>query len=111
MSLNDPDIRQMRQSWTTPLHEHWVLALVEGILLLVFGLGAVVIPPLVTLGIEILFGWIFLLSGIAGLITTFRMGRGPGFLWSLVSAILGIAAGIILLLWPLRGILSLTVVL
>src|SRR5256885_7939281 len=35
------------------------------------------------------------------LITTFRMRQAPGFGWSLVSAILGIAAGIVLLLWPL----------
>jgi uncharacterized membrane protein HdeD (DUF308 family) len=39
------------------------------------------------------------------------MGRVPGFWWSLVSAILGIAAGIMLLLRPLSGVLSLTLVL
>jgi uncharacterized membrane protein HdeD (DUF308 family) len=88
-----------------------MLVLVEGIVLLVLGLAAIVIPPLATLGIEILFGWIFLVSGIAGLITTFRMRQAPGFVWALVSAILGIVAGIVLLLRPLTGILSLTYVL
>jgi uncharacterized membrane protein HdeD (DUF308 family) len=39
------------------------------------------------------------------------MRQAPGFWWSLVSAILGIAAGIVLLLWPLSGVLSLTLVL
>ena len=39
------------------------------------------------------------------------MRQAPGFWWSLVSAILGIAVGIVLLLWPLRGVLSLTLVL
>jgi len=57
------------------------------------------------------FGWLFLISGIAGLITTFLMRQAPGFWWSLVSAILGIAAGIVLLLWPLSGIVTLTLVL
>src|SRR6202043_4279204 len=42
---------------------------------------------------------------------TFWMRQAPGFWWSLVSAILGIAAGIILLLWPLSGVLSLTLIL
>jgi uncharacterized membrane protein HdeD (DUF308 family) len=56
-------------------------------------------------------GWLFLISGIVGLITTFRMRLAPGFWWSLVSAILGIAVGIVLLLWPLSGVLSLTLVL
>jgi len=101
----------MGRSLTTSMHEHWVLFLVEGIVLLVLGLAAIVMPPLATLGVEILFGWIFLISGIAGLITTFRMRQAPGFLWALVSAILGIVAGIVLLFWPLTGILSLTFVL
>jgi uncharacterized membrane protein HdeD (DUF308 family) len=39
------------------------------------------------------------------------MRQAPGFWWSLVSAILGIAVGIVLLLWPLSGVLSLTLVL
>jgi uncharacterized membrane protein HdeD (DUF308 family) len=39
------------------------------------------------------------------------MREAPGFWWSLISAILGIAAGIVLLLWPLSGVLSLTLVL
>ena len=52
-----------------------------------------------------------LFSGIVGLITTIRMRQAPGFWWALVSAILGIAAGIVLLIWPLSGILSLTLIL
>ena len=39
------------------------------------------------------------------------MRQAPGFGWSLVSAILGIAVGILLLLWPLSGVLSLTMIL
>jgi uncharacterized membrane protein HdeD (DUF308 family) len=111
MSINKPDFGQMRRSVTTSLHEHWMLFLVEGIVLVILGFAAILIPPIATLSVEILFGWIFLISGIAGLITTFRLRQAPGFAWSLVSAILGIAAGIVLLLWPLTGILSITFVL
>ena len=111
MSMNQPDIEQIQRAVATSLHEHWVLFLVEGIILIILGLAAVVIPPIATLAVEILYGWLFLISGIVGLITTFRMRQAPGFWWSLVSAILGIAVGIILLLWPLSGVLSLTLVL
>jgi uncharacterized membrane protein HdeD (DUF308 family) len=52
-----------------------------------------------------------LISGIAGLITTFGARHAPGFWWSLLSAILGIAAGLVLLLWPLSGIITLTLLL
>lgn len=78
--------------------EHWVLFLVEGIILIILGLAAIVIPPIATLAVEILFGWLLLISGIVGLITTFWMRQAPAFWCSLVSAILGIAAGIVLLL-------------
>ena len=111
MSMNKPDIEQIQREVATSLHEHWVLFLVEGILLVILGLLAVVIPPVATLAVEILFGWLFLISGIAGLITTLWMRQAPGLWWSLVSAILAIAAGIVLLLWPLSGVLSLTLVL
>ena len=111
MSMNQPDIEQIQRAVATSLHEHWMLFLVEGIILIILGLAAVVIPPIATLAVEILYGWLFLISEIVGLITTFRMRQAPGFGWSLVSAILGIAVGIVLLLWPLSGVLSLTLIL
>jgi len=111
MSMNRPDIEQIQSAMATSLREHWVLFLVEGIILVILGLAAIVVPPIATLAVELLFGWLFLISGIAGLITTFLMRQAPGFWWSLVSAILGIAAGIVLLLWPLSGIVTLTLVL
>jgi uncharacterized membrane protein HdeD (DUF308 family) len=39
------------------------------------------------------------------------MRRAPGFWWSLFSALIGTAAGIVLLRWPLNGALSLTLIL
>jgi uncharacterized membrane protein HdeD (DUF308 family) len=111
MSMNNPDIDQIQHAVATSLHEHWVLFLVEGIILVILGLAAIAIPPIATLAVELLFGWLFLISGITGAITTFMMRQAPGFWWSLVSAILGIAAGLVLLLWPLSGVLTLTLVL
>jgi uncharacterized membrane protein HdeD (DUF308 family) len=75
------------------------------------GAAAVVLPPIATIAIEIIIGWLLLVSGIVGLMTTLWMRRAPGFLWSLLSAVLGIAAGIVLLRWPLSGTVSLTLIL
>jgi uncharacterized membrane protein HdeD (DUF308 family) len=111
MSMNQPDMDQIQRAVATSLHEHWVLFLVEGIVLVVLGLLAIVLPPIATLAVEILFGWLFLISGIMGLITTFWMRQAPGFWWALLSAVLGIAAGIVLLMWPLSGVLTLTLIL
>jgi len=52
-----------------------------------------------------------LLSGVVGLISTFRMRSTPGFGWSLLSAAIALAAGVVLLAWPLSGVFSLTVIL
>jgi uncharacterized membrane protein HdeD (DUF308 family) len=111
MSMNRPDVEQMQTAMATSLHEHWRLFLVEGIILVILGVAAIVIPPIATLAVELLFGWLFLISGIVGAITTFMMRRAPGFWWSLVSAILAIAVGVVMLLSPISGVLTLTLLL
>jgi uncharacterized membrane protein HdeD (DUF308 family) len=111
MSTNQPDIKGLQRAVATALHEHWVLYLVEGVVLLVLGLTAIVIPPLATLAVTILLGWLFLVSGVMGLITTFWMRQAPGFWWALVSAVLGIAVGAMLFVLPVSGAFSLTIVL
>jgi uncharacterized membrane protein HdeD (DUF308 family) len=105
------DLDRIQATMATSLHDHWLLFLVEGIILLALGLAAIALPPIATIAVEILIGWLFLVSGIIGLITTIRMRHAPGTWWSLLSAILAIGAGIVLLRWPLNGALSLTVIL
>jgi len=87
------------------------LFLVEGIVLLVLGAAAIIVPVIATLAFTLLIGWLFLISGVVGLITTFWMRNVPGFWWSLISGVVGIAAGIVLLLWPISGTVSLTLLL
>ena len=114
MSSQQPgiqDIQGLQRAATAALREHWVLFLVEGVVLLVLGATAVVLPPIATLAVTILLGWLFLVSGILGLITTFWMRHAPGFWWSLLSAVLGIVVGAVLLASPLTGAFSLTLVL
>ncbi len=93
------------------LHTHWVLFLIEGLVLVLLGAIAIVVPPLATLTYTILIGWVFLISGAVGLVTTFWMRHAPGFWWSLLSAVIAIFAGLLLLGWPVTGALSLTLVL
>ena len=85
--------------------------LVEGIILVLLGIAAIVLPPIATIAFTIIIGWIFLVSGIVGLITTFWARQAPGFWWALISAIIAIAAGVVLLRWPISGAVSLTLVL
>src|SRR5271154_1670771 len=106
-----PDIERMQSAIATSLGEHWRLFLFEGIVLLLLGFAAIAIPPLATFAVEILIGWLLLARGIIGMITTFRMRKAPGFWWSLLSAVVGVIAGVVLLAWPVSGVVSLTLVL
>ena len=111
MSMDNSQIERIQATISKSLHEHWKLFLVEGAILLVLGLVAVMVPIVATVAVEIIVGWLILVSGIVGLVTTFYMRRAPGFWWSLFSALIGTAAGVVLLLWPLNGALSLTLIL
>jgi len=111
VTMRSPDADRIQAAVAATLREHWVLFLVEGIILVILGLLAIAIPPIATFAVAILIGMLFLLSGIVGLITTFWMRNAPGFGWSLVSAILGIVAGLVLLISPATGALSLTLIL
>jgi uncharacterized membrane protein HdeD (DUF308 family) len=111
MSTVKPDFEKMQTALATSLAAHWRLFLIEGIVLVILGLAALMLPLIATIAIALVVGWIFLLSGVVGLLATFRMRSAPGFWWSLLSGILGVVAGIVLLRWPLSGAFSLTLVL
>jgi uncharacterized membrane protein HdeD (DUF308 family) len=111
MATNASEARQIRSAVSAAIHRHWGLFLLEGIVLIILGSLAVLVPAVASVAATIVFGWILLLSGGMGLIATLRARQAPGFGWSLLSAILGIAAGVILLVMPLQGALSLTAVL
>lgn len=104
------DISNLQSRMNAAVREHWKAFLIEGILLAILGLAAIIVPPLASLAVTIFLGWLFLISGIAGLALTFWARRLPGFWWSLVSAVLAIVAGFILLTRPTQGILTLTIV-
>lgn len=102
---------QIRAAFRESVRHHWVMFLIEGIALVLLGGFAIFAPQIASIAATLFFGWILLLSGAVGFIATVRARHAPGFVWSLVSALLGIAAGIILLGWPVQGTFSLTAVL
>lgn len=110
MSMNQPGTRLSVEAERS-LRERWWLFVVEGVVLFVLGLLAVLVPALATIGFTLFLGWLFLLSGVMGLVATFYARQAPGFWWSLVSAVLGIAVGLILLVSPAGGAISLTLLL
>ena len=104
------EINKLQSDMRAAVKAHWKAFLFEGILLAVLGLAAMIVPPLASLAVTIFLGWMFLISGVGGLIVTFWARHMPGFWWSLISAALAVLAGMILLARPIQGVLTLTIV-
>ena len=105
------DLSRLQSVMSQTVKAHWKAFLFEGILLAVLGIAALILPPLASLAITIFLGWMFLISGIGGLIVTYWARSTPGFWWSLISAALAVFAGMLLLARPMQAVLTLTIVL
>ncbi len=99
------------ESVARALHSLWQWLLVEGLVILVLGILAIVLPLVAGLAATVVLGWVLLAAGIVGLISSISARLAPGFGWALLSAILSIAAGVILLWNPAAGLATLTIVL
>ena len=104
------DFEKMQSEMSAAVKAHWKAFLFEGILLAILGLAAMILPTFASLAVTIFLGWMFLISGIGGLIVTYWARNMPGFWWSLISAALAVLAGGILLARPMQGVLTLTIV-
>jgi uncharacterized membrane protein HdeD (DUF308 family) len=86
--------------------------MIWGILMLICGFLAITLPLASGIGVAIVIGWLLLISGVWHLLFGFRSGSGlGGFLWQLLLAIVYVAAGLMLTLYPLAGLAWLTLVL
>lgn len=101
----------MQGAISDALGAHWKLLLFQGVVLIVLGVLAVAVPGVATVAVDIFIGWLFLISGIVGLVAMVSERNIPAFLWGLVTAALSAAAGVLLIWKPVEGALTLTLVL
>src|SRR5437762_13389328 len=97
------DISKLQSEMSAAVKAHWKAFLFEGILLAVLGFAAMIVPPLASLAVAIFLGWMFLISGIGGLVVSYWARQMPGFWWSLISAALAVLVGLVLLARPMAG--------
>lgn len=93
------------------LRQHWQGIRNTGIVLLVLGALAVALPLAAALAIELLIGWLLLFGGGLLSVQAFRIPPSARFWWQLGIGVLNVLAGLLLLLNPMQGVLTLTVVL
>jgi uncharacterized membrane protein HdeD (DUF308 family) len=82
-----------------------------GILLLICGMLAIAMPLASSIGLVILLGWLILFAAIWHLIFAFQAKGVGGVLWQILLALIYGLAAIYMLIHPLLGVLSLTLLL
>jgi uncharacterized membrane protein HdeD (DUF308 family) len=95
----------------TALGEHWKWFVFQGIVMLVLGCLAVAEPVIASVAADIYIGWLFLFSGLLGLVTMLSARDTSAFFWILLTSALSLAVGILLIWKPDEGTVSLTLVL
>lgn len=84
---------------------------ITGIVLLVLGTLAILLPLAAALAVDLLLGWLLLVGGVALGLQAFRTAHGTRFWWQFGMAVLNALTGLLLLINPMQGVLTLTVVL
>lgn len=107
-TIIDPTVERRALRVTTEIKAHHTRFLILGIVMLIAGTAAIIFPFFASLAVELLIGWVLLFSGIAGIVHAFSTRKWNGFVLSLLIALLSLGVGIVLLIYPLTGLLSLT---
>lgn len=84
----------------------WSIAL--SLFLILAGLVAILLPPVMGLGVTLYIGWLLVLSGITHLIFAWKSHTAGAVLWEVLVGLVYLFAGGYLILRPLAGLLSLT---
>jgi len=88
-------------------HRGWFTFL--GILLIVSGALAVIFPLIGSLTVEVWAAIAFIIAGVSQTVHAFAAKQWSGFLWGLLTGLLYLASGLILWLYPINGIVTLTI--
>jgi len=109
--MNQTDNIKSEKNDTTITHEAkknrmWFMVL--GIVMILLGVAAIVFPFTVTLATELFIGGVLVIGGVGGIVNAFHAVKWEGFLLFMLTALLALGVGTLFLLFPLPGILSLT---
>ena len=85
--------------------------ILPGIILIILGVGAITLPLAASLTIEVVFGWIFVISGIITIIHSFNALNSGRYFLRLLSGLCYLAIGVMFLVYPIQGVITLTLLL
>jgi uncharacterized membrane protein HdeD (DUF308 family) len=105
MSLRAAELRRSSQ-----LHRRWGWLLFFGVVQIVGGVLAIAVPAAASIAAAIIFGAVILVAGAFQLAHAFSVRKWSGVALQALGGLLYIAAGIVVLLFPVAGALTLAVV-
>ena len=105
--LNDELARRAREA--VRRHRRWYM--VEGVVLIVLGVLAILLPQIATLATTVLVGWLFVIGGAVRVAAGFSRRDTPGCWLAVLTGILAVVLGFVLHFQPFAGALTLTMVL
>ena len=94
---------------TVKRYSWWYL--IQGILLIVAGVLAILSPIIASVAIVSLLGWVLIISGVLQAVGLIGASNVPHFWLQLISAVLAILIGVLLLRSPESGLLVITMLL
>ncbi len=93
------------------VHREWGWFLALGIALILLGIAAIVFPVAASYTVSGILGVVLVIGGVVHGIHGLMSRQWSGFLWQLLTAVIYMAAGILLLAYPLTGVITLTLLL
>jgi len=87
----------------------WAIAL--SVLLIVAGILAIVVPPAAGIAVAVLVAWLLVLGGVAHLALAWHIRSTGGLIWEVLVGLLYLAVAVYILVWPVAGLASLTLLL
>jgi uncharacterized membrane protein HdeD (DUF308 family) len=94
----------MREATRKTVRRGSLLYLIQGILLVIAGVLALVYPLITNVALVVFLGWMLLLSGIVQAVTLIGGGKTPDFWLQLISAALSVVVGFLFLREPAVGV-------
>lgn len=102
------ELTHMQQKMLQYLQAHWRLFLIEGIIFVLLGVSAIVVPQLYTEAIILFLGWIIGFGGGVHVSRALIFRDMPGFgLW-IFWGVLQIIVGCLLIADPIFGVITIT---
>lgn len=102
----------MAQSSTVEIARHAsTLSIVWGAFLIIFGMLAIGSPFLAAVAVSVVVAWLIVLAGVVHLVLAFRAHGAGSMIWKLLVGVAYLCFGGYLILHPVLGVASLTLVL